>query len=180
MSDPGGGPAGTEVETEPEGSGQGKQLACHKVHLRGGQRRFMRLEIHTSKQPDDGRKLLAPIWGLNEAQSDSDPLTVVDELECGRRHKNHTRNGQTAPRIPSTGKSPQDLLRLGCVYLVQRESQGLADRQQQQGSGGVERGLRHPASVLRGRRSWFRWVEKLTLTLNFNVKNPTSSQTSLI
>lgn len=29
----GGGPAGTEVETEPEGSGQGKQLAGHKIHL---------------------------------------------------------------------------------------------------------------------------------------------------
>lgn len=64
VSEPGGGPAGTEVETEPEGSGQGTQLACHKVHLRGGQRR---LERHTSTQPDDGRKLLAPFGGLNEA-----------------------------------------------------------------------------------------------------------------
>lgn len=180
MSDPGGGPAGTEVETEPEGSGQGKQLACHKVHLRGGQRR---LEIHTSGQPDDGRKLWHRFGGLNEAQSDSNPLTVVNELECRRRHKNHNLNGEAALWIPSTGKSPQDLLHLGCVYLVQRESQGPADRQQQQGSGGVERcarGLSHPASVLQGRRRWFRWVEKLTLTLNLNVKNPTSSQTSLI
>lgn len=151
MSDQGGGPAGTEVETEPEGSGQGKQLACHKVHLRGGQRRFMRLEIHTSKQPDDGSKLLAPLWRLNEAQSDSNPLTVVNELECGRRHKNHNMNGQAALWIPSTGKSPQDLLHLGRVYLVQRESQGPAERQQQQGSGGVvrcARGLaRHPAEL---------------------------------
>lgn len=183
MSDPGGGPAGTEVETEPEGGGQGKQLAGHKVHLRGGHRRFMRLETHTSRQPDDGRKLLAPFWRLNEAQSDSNPLTAVNELECGRRHKNHNLNGEAALRVPSTGKPPQDLLHLGCVYLVQRESQGPADRQQQQGSGGVERcarGLSHPASVLQRGRRWFRWVKKLTLTLNLNVKNPTSSQTSLI
>lgn len=41
VSEQGGGPAGAQVETEPEGSGQGKQLACHKVHLGGGQRRFM-------------------------------------------------------------------------------------------------------------------------------------------
>lgn len=29
----GGGPAGTEVETEPEASGQSQQLTCHKIHL---------------------------------------------------------------------------------------------------------------------------------------------------
>ena len=29
----GGGPSGTEVETEPEGSSQGQQLACHKIDL---------------------------------------------------------------------------------------------------------------------------------------------------
>lgn len=29
----GGGPAGTEVEPEPEGSSQGQQLAGHKIHL---------------------------------------------------------------------------------------------------------------------------------------------------
>lgn len=54
VSEPGGGPAGTEVETEPEGSGQGTQLACHKVHLRGGQRRSMRLEIHSNNNPTMG------------------------------------------------------------------------------------------------------------------------------
>lgn len=183
VSQQGGGPAGTEVETEPEGSGQGQQLACDEVHLRGGQRRFMRLGTHTSKEPGGGRKFWHRFGGWSEAQSDSNPLTVVNELECGRRHKNHNLNGQAALWGPSTGESPQDLHPWGGVYLVQRESQGPAERQQQQGSGGVERcagGLSHPASVLRGRRSWFRWVEKLTLTLNLNVKNPTSSQTSLI
>lgn len=33
VPDHGGGPAGTEVEPEPEGSSQGQQLACHKIHL---------------------------------------------------------------------------------------------------------------------------------------------------
>lgn len=35
MSDQGIGMAGTEVETKPEGSSQGKQLARQKIHLCG-------------------------------------------------------------------------------------------------------------------------------------------------
>lgn len=43
MPDQGRDPVGTEVETEPEGSDQGQQLACHKVHLSGGKRMLMGL-----------------------------------------------------------------------------------------------------------------------------------------
>lgn len=32
------GVARTEVETKPEGGGQGKQLTCQKIHLCGGDR----------------------------------------------------------------------------------------------------------------------------------------------
>lgn len=38
VPDQGIGMAGTEVETKPEGSSQGKQLACHKIHLCGRDR----------------------------------------------------------------------------------------------------------------------------------------------
>lgn len=36
VPDQGAGMAGTEVETKPEGSGQGKQLTGQKIHLRWG------------------------------------------------------------------------------------------------------------------------------------------------
>lgn len=99
----GGGPAGTEVETEPEGNSQGQQLACHKIHLEWEKKKLLGLKIqskilihnnwhHTQIhqwESDYGVKNLGNISGLNDPQNDSNPLTVLNELEYGRRQKNH-------------------------------------------------------------------------------------------
>lgn len=74
----GGGPAGTEVETEAEGSSQAQQLTCHKIHLQRQKKKrlaglkmksniWIQNKCHLTQihqwESDYGVKLLLTFWG---------------------------------------------------------------------------------------------------------------------
>lgn len=131
VPDQGGGPAGTEVETEPEGGSQGQQLACHKVHLSGRKCMFMGLNIQVQyniKQLAEHSHTPVTKWPWDEAflavfaglLTDTNPLTVVNELDCGHRHKNHSVSvtQETQPEWTDNSMKPHDWGNTAVIHLI--------------------------------------------------------------